>query len=62
MSNITVPRVTEITGKKPVEDVAAERDWLANRKRFYNDTAKYGYGTKAATDAWKRRTQNTRTA
>ena len=55
-----VPRISDITGRKPVEDVAFEREWKRYRKDFRNDTARYGFGTEKSKDAWKRRTERTR--
>jgi hypothetical protein len=57
-----VPRIKEITGKQSREDAAAEREWSAARKRYQDDKAKHGFGTDTGKAAWKRRTQNTRSA
>lgn len=55
-----VPRAQQFTGKLSREEAAAQREWDKARKRFNNDTAKYGYGTEAAKKAWKERIYKTR--
>ncbi len=55
-----VPRVSDMTSKKSVEDLAAEREWKKARERFLNDKTRYGYGTDADKKAWRERTRRTR--
>jgi len=57
---INVPRVTEITGKKAVEQERDEREWKKARKPFLDDLAKHGFATAEAKAAWKRRIERTR--
>jgi len=54
---IHVPRVQEITGKKPVEELRAEAEWLKARKL---QKAGPRYGKLGAREAWKRAVYSTR--
>ena len=58
MSN--VPRVHQITKAKSREELAAEREWQRERKRFRDLNAKHAFGTPEAKAAWKARIQRTR--
>lgn len=58
----TVPRVSEVTGKKSLADLAAEREWKKARERFNNDRSRYGYGTPEGKKAWQARIARTRSA
>jgi|DEB19_MinimDraft_3_1074340.scaffolds.fasta_scaffold93366_1 hypothetical protein len=55
-----VPRVSDITGRKPAEDVRFEREWQRYWKDFRKDTDRWGYGSERAKEAWKRRIDRTR--
>lgn len=63
MSNskaILVPRVWDVTGKKPVEDLRAEKSYNAAKKLFAEDRQRDAYGTQHGKANWKRRIEKTR--
>lgn len=58
MSN--VPRVHQVTKAKSRDELAAEREWERERKRFRDINSKHAYGTPEAKAAWLARIKRSR--